>query len=39
LLKTIQSEENSFQVPRSFSKGRTIENGMKTQEIAPEGMP
>jgi hypothetical protein len=38
LLKTIQSEENSSQVPKS-SDIRTIQNGTKKQEITLEGLP
>nr|ABN05983.1 hypothetical protein MtrDRAFT_AC149204g21v2 [Medicago truncatula] len=34
-LKTIQSEENSFQVPRSFQ----TEERSKTQEFTREGLP
>jgi len=36
-LKTIKDEENSFEVPRSFQKGRTIEKGTKTQEFTHRG--
>jgi hypothetical protein len=36
---TIQSEENSFQVPRSFTMKEQSKMGSKTQEIALEGLP
>jgi hypothetical protein len=36
-LKTIQSEENLFHVV--FPDGRKIENGRKTHEFPPRGLP
>jgi len=36
-LKTIQSEENSFQVPMEFPDGRMIESGRKNARFHTSG--